>query len=159
MDRLFIQIDGRGNCINHPAFESNLIQAYGAVPSDWQPFIRVQRPTPGLYEVPENDEPHYWRIGDTWMDIWHLRPMTIAERRAKQQAERDKWANRPYAHNWSAWTFDEATCQMVPPIPRPAPVEGKIVFWCGAEGNWKEAPPPPNDGAVHQFNFDDWVWI
>ena len=47
---------------------------------------------------------------------------------------------------------------MIPPIPKPESDQTKIdakifTFWCGAENNWKDAPPKPNDGNFYKFDF------
>ena len=62
------------------------------------------------------------------------------------------------------WTFDEATCNFVPPIPRPEPDQTKLearifTFWSGADKNWKDSPPYPNDGNQYKFDFIIWNWI
>ena len=75
---LFIQIEN-DQPINHPAFENNLIEAFGNVPDDWAKFIRVKRPLPGLYEVLESDQPIYQKIDGIWTDVWLIRPMTEEE--------------------------------------------------------------------------------
>lgn len=155
--RLFIQVKD-GMTINHPAFEENLIAAFDKVPDDWEPFIRVPMPEPDIYEILESNTPTYQKYGDTWMDVWALRPMTPEEVYAKQQPIKDAWASRPQAENWADWVFDEAICNYVPPIPRPAPVPGINIFWCGAWHNWREAPLKPDDGKQYQFDFSDWVW-
>jgi hypothetical protein len=85
---LFIQIEN-GQPANHPALEDNLIQAFGAVPSNWERFVRVKRPVPGLYEVIEFNEPTYQKVENVWTDVWSLRPMTEDEI-AKQQKVRDE---------------------------------------------------------------------
>lgn len=154
--KLYIQIEN-GQPVNHPAFEDNLLQAFGSIPDHWEAFVRVERPVPGIYEVLENDEATYEKVNGVWTDVWMLRPMTDAEKTAKQQAVIDAFNSREQAENWSAWTLDEATCTMVPPIPRPDPVEGKIVFWCGADGNWKEAPARPE--GEYKFDFLAWQWV
>lgn len=154
---LFIQTKNR-QTVNHPAFEDNLIQAFGAVPDHWEQFVRVERPIPGVYEILESDEPTYQKVDGVWTDVWPLRPMTESEIAAKQQAVKDAFATRRQAQNWSAWLFDEATCSYIPPIPRPDPVPGTIAFWCGAENNWKQAPEYPSDGKQYQFDFLDWQW-
>jgi hypothetical protein len=94
-----------------------------------------------------------------WKDVWHIRNMNADEKAAKQQEIKDTFNNRPQASNWSTWIFNEETCTMEPPIPRPNPVPGKIVFWCGADNNWKEAPPRPTDGSNYQFDFFAWQWV
>jgi hypothetical protein len=155
--KLYIQIEG-GQTVNHPALEENLIQAFGVVPDHWEQFIRVERPNPGLYEILESDQPTYQKVDGVWTDVWSLRSMTEAEIAFKQKAAKDTWAARRQAENWSAWVFNESTCSYVPPIPRPDPVDGVIVFWCGAENGWKQAPSRPDDGKLHQFDFFGWRW-
>jgi hypothetical protein len=154
--KLYIQIEN-GQPINHPAFEDNLIQAFGSIPEHWEPFTRIERPTLGVYQVLESDEPVYAKVDGVWTDVWSVRDITAEEKATKQQATRDAFNAREQAENWSAWTLDEATCTMVPPIPRPEPVEGKIVFWCGAENNWKEAPARPE--GEYKFDFLAWAWV
>jgi hypothetical protein len=155
---LYIETEN-GVTKNHPAFEDNLLQAFGSIPAHWEPFTRVERPTLGVYDVLESDEPTYSKVDSTWTDVWMVRPMTTEEKAAKQQTVRDAFAAREQAENWSAWTFDEATCTMVPPIPRPEPVEGVLVMWCGADNNWKEAPARPVDDNQYKFDFLAWQWV
>jgi hypothetical protein len=156
---LYIKTDNNGQPINHPAFEENLLEAFGSIPSHWEKFIRVECPTPNLYEVLVSTEPTYQKIDGVWTDVWSFRSMTDEEKSITQQFVRDNFNSREQAENWSTWTLDEATCTMIPPIPKPAPVEGKIIFWCGAENNWKEAPPKPVDEHPYKFDFLAWVWI
>lgn len=155
---LYIQIENN-QPVNHPAFGDNLRQAFGAIPTNWEPFERIERPAPGVYQLLESDQPTYQKIDGRWKDVWALRDMTAAEKAAKQQAVKDAWAAREQAANWSAWTFNEVTCQYDPPTPRPDPVEGKIVFWCGADNAWKDAPAYPQDGKQYKFDFFAWAWI
>lgn len=153
---LYIETEN-GVTKNHPAFEENLMQAFGSVPAHWEPFSRVERPTPGIYQVLESDEPVYTKVNGIWTDVWSLREMTAEEKTARQQAVITAFNEREYASNWSAWTLDEATCVMVPPIPRPEPVEGVNMFWCGADNNWKEAPARPE--GKYKFDFFAWNWV
>lgn len=150
---LYIETEN-GVTKKHPAFEDNLIQAFGAVPSNWEPFIRVDRPELGIYEVANNN---YVKVDGVWTDVWTVREMTVEEKFSKQQAVRDDFNLRDQASNWSAWVLNEATCTMQPPIPRPEPVEGKLVFWCGADANWKEAPTRPE--GEYKFDFFAWNWV
>jgi hypothetical protein len=85
--------------------------------------------------------------------------MTVEEKTAKQQAYIAAFNEREYASNWSAWTLDEATCEMVPPIPRPERIGGVNMFWCGADANWKEAPTYPVDDKQYKFDFFAWQWV
>jgi hypothetical protein len=48
---------------------------------------------------------------------------------------------------------------MVPPIPRPAPIEGVQVDWCGAENNWKKVPTRPTNNGQYKFDFFAWQWV
>lgn len=160
---LYIETEN-GVTKNHPAFEDNLLQAFGQIPDHWEPFVRVERPVPGVYEVLDSDEPVYTKVDGTWTDVWALRSMTAEEKAAKQQAVRDAFNDREQAENWSAWTLDEASCTMQPPIPRPAPDQAKMeqrisTFWCGAEGGWKDTPARPNDGSQYKFDFLAWQWV
>lgn len=155
---LYIETEN-GQVKNHPAFEDNLIQAFGSVPSHWEPFVRVEQPEIGVYEVLESEQPTYTKVNGVWTDVWSVRSMTTEEKVAKQQEVIAMFNSREQAENWSAWTLDEATCTMKPPIPRPDPVEGKTIFWCGADNNWKEAPTFPSDGKEYKFDFLAWTWI
>ena len=153
---LYIETEN-GATKNHPAFEDNLIQAFGFIPSHWETFIRVERPILGVYELMTAEEPTYEQVHGVWTDVWHKRDMTAEEKTAKQQAVITAFNARDQAENWSAWTFDEASCAMKPPIPRPEPIEGVIVFWCGADNNWKEAPA--RSEGQYKFDFFAWEWV
>jgi hypothetical protein len=155
---LYIETEN-GVIKNHPAFEDNLLQAFGAIPDHWEPFIRVERPVPAVYQVLDSEEPTYQKVNGVWTDVWTLRDMTAEEKSTKQQAVRDAFNTHEQASNWSAWTLDEATCTMQPPIPRPDPVDGLYVRWCGAENNWKEVPTKPVDGNKYKFDFTTWTWV
>lgn len=158
---LYIEIEN-GVTKNHPAFEDNLIAAFGSVPEHWEPFVRVERPVPGLYQVLDSNEAVYTKVNGIWTDIWKIRDMTAEEKAAKQQATRDFFNSRPQAENWSAWVLDEATCTMQPPIPRPAPDQTKLdakiyTHWCGAENGWKDTPVRPE--GEYKFDFLVWEWV
>jgi hypothetical protein len=153
---LYIETEN-GVTKNHPAFEDNLMQAFGLIPAHWEPFTRIERPTLSVYEVMASQDPTYEKVDGVWADVWHKRDMTAEEKTSKQQAVITAFNSREQAENWSAWTFDEATCTMQPPIPRPEPVEGKLVFWCGADANWKEAPARPE--GEYKFDFFAWAWV
>lgn len=167
---LYIQIENE-QTVNHPAFEDNLIAAFGGVPEHWKPFVRVERPTLGVYEVLESEQAAYQMVNGVWTDVWTVRDMTAEEvadvnqkiARARQSAQ-TIWASRRQAENWSAWIFDEVTCEYNPPIPRPAKDQTKIdagilTMWCGAENNWKDTPVRLNDGNDYIFDFFAWIWV
>jgi hypothetical protein len=158
---LFIRIKN-GQPFEHPIFGDNFCQAFPDVdvnnlPAEFARFERVERPTLGAYEVMAFDDPTYELIDGIYKDVWHKRYMTAEEKTAKQDDVKAAWANREYAVNWSAWTFDEDKCAYVPPIPRPDPIQGKIVWWCGADSNWKEVPTRPE--GQYKFDFLAWTWV
>ena len=160
---LYIKTDGNGNTIDHPAFEDNLLQAFGSIPSEWEPFVRVESPNLKVYQVLASPDPTYQKIDGVWTDVWTLRDMTAEEKSAKQQAVRDAFNTREQVSNWSAWTLDEATCLMTAPIPKPNIDQTNIdagikTFWCGKENNWKDTPIKPTDGQ-YKFDFIAWNWV
>ena len=153
---LYIETEN-GLVKNHPAFEDNLLEAFGSIPNQWESFLRIERPTLGVYEVLTAEEPTYEKVNGVWSDVWHKRDMTAEEKMTKQQEVVTAFNSRDHAENWSAWTLDEATCTMQPPIPRPERIEGVFVFWCGADSNWKEAPTRPE--GEYKFDFFAWNWV
>lgn len=161
--KLYIQIEN-GQPINHPAFEDNLMQAFGEIPAHWETFVRVERPTLGAYQVIESETPNYEKVDNVWTDVWSVQEMTAEEKAAKQQATRDEFNAREQSENWAAWTLDEDTCTMVPPTPRPEPDQAKFdagifTFWCGADNAWKDTPARPVDGGQYKFDFLAWNWV
>ena len=154
---LYIEIEN-GVPKNHPAFEDNLIQAFGQIPEHWELFVRVERPS-GVYQIVTSEQPVYEKVDGVWTDVWSVRDMTAEEKTAKQQELITAFNSHEYASNWSTWTFDEATCTMVPPVPRPDPIEGKIIRWCGADNNWKEVPAHPVDDNQYKFDLLAWQWV
>jgi hypothetical protein len=154
---LYIEIEN-GQPKNHPAFEENLIQAFGVIPENWETFVRLERPIPNIYQILVSNKSTYEKVNGVWTDVWQLRDMTNEEKQIQQQEVRDFFNSREQHENWSAWTLDEATCTMIPPIPRPEKIEGVLVFWCGAENNWKVAPNRPTDDKEYKFDFFAWQW-
>lgn len=132
MMNLYIQVQD-GQPINHPAFEDNLLQAFGAIPENWEPFVRVVCPVPPTYQIFESQEPIYQKVNNVWTDVWLLRNMTDTEKTTKQQEVKEAWASLPNRENFIAWVFNEETCQYVPPTPRPT--EGDY-RWDGATNSW-----------------------
>ena len=163
---LFIRIVN-GQPFEHPILGENFRQAFPAIdtnnlPSEFACFERVNPPLLGTYEVMSPEHSTYELIDGVYKDVWHKRDMTLEEKTAKQQAEIDAFNLREQAENWSAWTLDEATCTMQPPIPRPESDENKLdagimTFWCGADNNWKDTPIRPN--GQHKFDFLAWQWV
>jgi hypothetical protein len=160
--KLYIQVE-EGVALNHPALEENLVQAFGEVPSNWEPFERIQMPEVGLYQLLDPTDPVYEKVNGSWQDVWKIRSMTEAEKFQKQQAVIDELRSRPQADNYKDWYLDEETCTMVPPVPRPPNDPEKVALgvytmWCGVESAWKEASPYPMDNKEYRFNFTEWSW-
>ena len=158
---LYIETEN-GVTKNHPAFEDNLIQAFGSIPEHWEPFTRVKKPILTTYQILEPNSPIYTKIDGVWTDVWTVREMTAEEITAKQQEVIDDFNSRDQASNWSAWILDEATCTIQPPIPRPEFDQDKFdknikTFWCGADANWKDTPPKPEGN--YKFDFFAWDWV
>jgi len=158
---LYIETEN-GQTKNHPAFEDNLIQAFGSIPSQWEPFVRVPKESIGVYKILLSNIPTYEKVNNVWTDVWSAREMTTEEKTELQQSVITVFNGRPQVENWSAWTLDEVTCKMVPPIPRPELDQAKVdagifTYWCGADNNWKDTPVLP-DGE-YKFDFFAWQWV
>jgi hypothetical protein len=157
---LYIETEN-GTTKNHPAFEDNLIQAFGSVPPHWEAFTRKERPTLGVYELFISDVSTYEKVDGVWTDVWHKRDMTAEEKTAKQQAIITDFNNVSNAFNFLTWTLDEAKGEMVPPVAKPEVDQTKVdagifTFWCGADNNWKDTPVCPGDDYI--FDFTKWQW-
>jgi len=163
---LFIRIKD-GQPFEHPIFGDNFRQAFPDIdvnnlPPEFARFERVERPVLGEYEVMESETPTYELVDGVYKDVWHKRDMTAEEKTAKQQAVITSFNTREQIENWSAWVFNEATCTMIPPIPRPKPDQEKLdanimTVWCGADNNWKDTPPRPE--GQYKFDFFAWQWV
>ena len=127
---LYIETEN-GQPKNHPAFEDNLLQAFGAVPENWKPFERVQRPEIGVYEVIQSEQPEYQLIGDIYKDVWAVRPMTDEEITIKKANAVADWNNY-----FPSWVFNEDTCNFEPPIAKPQ--DNKIYRWDESIIKWVE---------------------
>ena len=136
---LYIEIEN-GLPKNHPAFENNLLQAFGVIPLHWERFVRVERPDLSVYQSFEIPKVIYQKVDGVWTDVWLLRDMTVEEKYTKQQEVKDGWALLPNRENFTAWVFDEVTCSYIPPVSRPD--DGKLYQWDGTVNNWVEISPP-----------------
>ena len=91
---LYIEIEN-GKTKNHPAFEENLLQAFGAIPEHWQPFTRITLEdsgiTVGMYQ---KGVCTYTSLdGNTWQDTWSAVEMT-EEEKAEKVAQQTDYINR-----------------------------------------------------------------
>jgi len=128
---LYIEVEN-GQVKNHPAFEDNLLQAFGAIPNHWETFVRVSRPVLDAYQLLVNQDPIYAKVNDVWTDVWTIREMTAEEKIAKQQLVKTEWSELPNRENYTAWVFNEVTCKYEPPIPKP----NGLHYWDGATNSW-----------------------
>lgn len=85
MEKLYLQIEN-GLPVNHPAFENNLIQAFGRIPTNWEIFNRIEFCEVETFQVLEIPDPAYIKTDSGWTDAWFVRDMTVEEREIKQRA-------------------------------------------------------------------------
>lgn len=102
MYEFYIQVEN-GKTVNHPAYAHNLLQAFPSIPDNWQPFKRVDRPKPSVYQVVA-ESPTYELVDGIWTDVWATRDMTAEEKQAKI----DMVMAMPHPDNW---IFDESICR------------------------------------------------
>ena len=152
---LYIEIEG-GVPKNHPAFEANLIEAFGEIPPNWEPFVRVERPKLSRYQTLTSEQSSYQKVNGVWTDVWDVYEMTAEERAAKQQQVKADWASIPNNENFATWVFDEATCTYQPPVPRPT---DRPVFWQGTTNSWVDLPPYPTDGKSYRLDVISGTWV
>lgn len=156
---LYIEIEN-GQIKNHPALEENLIQAFGEIPEHWEPFVRVERPELGEYQLFKAPEVTYEKVDGVWTDVFHIRDMTAEEkesaRQQKIQSVKSFWQTRPDSNNFAAWTFNEETIRYEPPIPRPT---DRPVFWQGTTNSWVDRPQRPDDGKNYKLDYASATWV
>ena len=131
---LYIQIEN-GQPINHPAFEDNLLQAFGSIPAHWEPFVRVERPALTIFQILESDTPTYQQVNGVWTDVWSYRDMTADE---KSALIAETQAN-PLGPNL---TLNTETLQWTPNTPKPT--DGKNYYWNYQTGAWVVATDTPS---------------
>jgi hypothetical protein len=167
---LYIQVEN-GQPINHPSLEENLIEAFGAIPENWESFVRIERPILEWNQTFEDPHVIYGAVNGEWTDVFQIRELTAEEQEQKraqeaEQAKQDhkllidsykaKWDVLPQRDNFSAWMFNEETIQYEPPIPRPTDRE---VIWHGASNSWVDRPIKPNDGKKYKIDFYTSTWV
>jgi len=130
MDNLYIQIEN-GQPVGHPFFESNLIQCYGKVPSDFAPFNRIDLRSLGLTKsLFQNFVSTYTLSSDgvTWQDNWAVVDMTDAEKEEKI----NRIINSPPGPN-STFNLDKQ--------------------------RWSPTIKKPSDGKKYNFDFRLGQWV
>lgn len=131
---LFIRLKN-GQPVEHPIFGDNFRQAFPDVDTNNLPewvarFERIPQPALGVYEVYEGVT-YQWDAGVV-KDVHQVRPMTVAEKTAKQDAVKAVWAQNGFA----SWAFDEDTCSFKPPVHMPT--DGKLYRWDEPTVSWIE---------------------
>jgi hypothetical protein len=154
--KLYIETEN-GVAKNHPAVEENLLESFGVIPPNWEPFIRVPKPEVYLKKT-TSETPEYQKIDGVWKDVWVLVDVSPEEKAEAEQNKRDAWSKLPNAFNFTSWVLNETTGDFEPPIPRPTNTDTNY-RWCGAENVWKEAPIKPDDGNQYKFDFVAWQWV
>lgn len=120
---------------NHPAFEENLLQAFGDIPENWKPFKRVERPDIGVYEVLDPEYSEYQLVDGVYIDVWTTRNMTVEEKISKQNETISTWRTK-WGDSHLSWVFNKDICAFEPPIVKPQ--DGKIYRWDESTINWVE---------------------
>lgn len=147
---LYIQIEN-GQPINHPAFEDNLIHAFGSIPSNWEPFTRIDQPL-DLLTTPFQKAEFSYALGPdgkTWQDVWTAIEMTDDE---KSSLIAQKQANPPFLNA----ILDTATLKWKPPQK---PNDGKSYAFNFTIGAWAEVAPKPDDGKKYAYDWDTNTWV
>jgi len=154
---LYIQIKD-GQPFQHPAFEDNLIQAFGEIPFDWEPFERLIRPILNPYQFIDEDQTTYVKVNNIWTDSIIINELSNAEKIERQNLIKSHWLNNP---NFASWIFNEDTCDFEPPVPRPTELtpDGQMYRWQGSSNNWVLASKiPPDNINKYKWNFITWTW-
>ncbi len=126
-----------GQITDHPILESNLLQAYPGIDlnnsQEYVKFTRIPKDvSEGTYEIAYYT---YEWDGDTVRDAWHTRPMTTAERLAKQETTKQDWQT----YGYPSWQFNETTCSFEAPVPHPN--DGNKYRWSEATLSWELFTP------------------
>lgn len=83
---LYIKVEN-GQTVDHPVFPNNLMDVFGEIPSNYEPFIRLpesDRLPLGVFEVTDDTAPLYAKVNDVWTDVYARREMNAEERTAKE---------------------------------------------------------------------------
>jgi hypothetical protein len=172
--QLYIKIKD-GQPFGHPMIGENVRQAFPGVDlsntTEFAPFLRVQMPNIGEYEVYEGC--NYELLNGYYVDVHHVRPMTESER-AEVDAKKlealkanspgpnwvwneaqQKWTFPPRPTSGGPWRFDLQTKDWVlapqPPFPD---------WVIGPSGLvWVPPIPRPQDGQNYRWDQPTSTWI
>ena len=77
-EKFYIQVDENGNAVNHPAFESNLLQAFpDGIPNNWELFEHSPELPSKMWDISRRT---YKKINNVWTNTVTYTPMNEAER-------------------------------------------------------------------------------
>jgi len=80
---LFIKVEN-GQAVDHPAVPDNLIMAFGEIPSNWEPFIRVECTLkPNTFEYIQTT---YEKIDGIWQNVNVIADMNDEQKVIRTQA-------------------------------------------------------------------------
>ena len=147
MTNLYIKIVD-GIAIDHPILEENLVSAFPEInldllPANFARFRKTPRPRCGVYERYECS--YAADAEGVYTEVWTLRSMTDHEKTQEQNLVKSSFIqlNGP-----SSWIFDEETCRMIAPVPKPETVaptvssSGIIYTWDEATVSWAPTEVP-----------------
>jgi hypothetical protein len=157
---LFIRLKN-GQPFEHPISADNVKLSFPEIdfnnlPDYFAPFVRVASPELGVYEVLVSETSTYEIENGVCRDVWVTRNMTDVEKSKLQENTKKQWASQSDNANFTAWTFDEATCSYLPPTPRP---NNGNFFWQGTTSSWVETPQYPDDGKSYKLDIDSATWV
>lgn len=82
---LYIKVEN-GATVDHPVMPDNLMQVFGKIPDNYEPFMRFscdQRTPLDVFEVLDEQAPLYAKVNGVWTDALRKRDMTPSEREEK----------------------------------------------------------------------------
>ena len=135
-ENLYIQLNEKGKAFGAPYLESNLLHAYGEIPPNFEPYVKVVPPHLDIYETFVTKGPICKKIDGVWKEVWPKRAMLPHEKVHRQNQEKQRLSEHPHYDNYTAWSWNSETCQYDPPIPRPN--NGKEHLWHGGANTWIE---------------------
>lgn len=169
--RMFIRVKN-GAAFEHPIAEDNFLQAFPNVdpknlPPDFARFIRVDRPSLGLFEVYEGVT-YEWN-GYAYKDEHAVRPMTAKEKtetieKIKATPPGEGWVFDEESLKWSLpipteggpWRYDVRTQNFVhvpePPYPSWGLSETGLL-------RWVPPIPRPQDGQRYRWDEPTLSWV
>jgi hypothetical protein len=72
--------------VDHPVLQENLQDVFGAIPDEYQPFLRTVQPALEYFEEWDMEAVQYAKIDGTWTDLWPRKTVS-AERYAELSAQ------------------------------------------------------------------------